>query len=129
MWGKKAKRDKADEAFSLYIRTRDGWRCARCKRYFGENHGLLDCSHYWGRVKEGTRFDPDNCDALCKGCHEIWGHGDVRYLYEEFKKKQLGEAGFKALMVRAHSYCKKDRAMALLVAKALLRELEERKAA
>jgi hypothetical protein len=125
MWGKKAKRDKADDAFSIYIRTRDGWRCVRCKKSFSENKGGLDCSHYWSRGKEGTRFDPENCDALCKYCHDLWGHGDGRDLYREFKIKQLGEAGFKALMVRAHTYYKKDRVMALLVAKALLKELDE----
>jgi len=103
----------ADVKFSLYIRTRDNWTCQRCfKKYEPPTQGLQN-SHFWGRARENTRFDPDNCDALCFRCHQYWG-GDGREDYIEFKKKQLGEEGYKKLKLRAHLYKKKDDKLILL---------------
>lgn len=39
--------------------------------------------------------------------------------------KRLGKARYEALMVRANTYRKKDRKLALIVAKKLLEDLEE----
>ena len=44
--------------------------------------------------------------------------------YDPWKKKQLGEHGYQALMVRAHQTGKKDEALARLYVKGLIRELE-----
>ncbi len=55
-------------------------------------------------------------------CHMRWG-GDERMEYHAFKVKQLGEEGFKRLDVAAHTLTKKDRKMALLKAKALLKSI------
>lgn len=65
---------KADNIFSEKIRTRDG-KCQfpGCKV---NEFGKLQCSHYIGRATKSTRFDPDNCIALC------WLH--------HFKDKMLG---------------------------------------
>lgn len=64
---------KLDKAFSLFIRQRDRWRCQRCKRKYeaGKAKGL-HCSHYMGRTNKATRWDPENCDALCHGCHSYF---------------------------------------------------------
>jgi len=106
--------DPADKAFSLYIRERDNWTCQRCKHWFDQNlsyeRQALDNSHFFGRGKENTRFDPENCDALCYGCHRIWEKED-REDYRRFKVRQLGEAGFAALELRSKILVKKDRAM------------------
>ena len=72
--------DKADTMFSRYIRVRDKF-CQRCGRKGEPNKDSefiigLQNSHYFGRGIESTRFDPDNCDALCAGCHQIWGSDD-----------------------------------------------------
>lgn len=124
MWGR-IKLDKADIEFSKYIRLRDS-RCMRCSRKGEENaEGLpilrLQCSHYFGRAKESTRFDPNNCDSLCAGCHQEWGSND-REAYREFKIKQLGENGFKILQVKANNYQKKDRMMSFIIAKELFKQ-------
>lgn len=115
------KLDKADVVFSQYIRLRDK-KCVRCgSRVEFNDKGLPvshQASHYFGRSKEGTRFDPQNVDTLCWGCHRIWGSDD-KEAYRNFKIKQLGENGFKMLEVRAFTYCKKDRKMSYLIAKAL----------
>ena len=46
------KLDKADRIFSLYIRELANNICVRCGGIIG-----LQASHYFGRAKEGTRFD------------------------------------------------------------------------
>lgn len=103
-----------DKLFSQYIRQRDNWTCQRCKKRYEPPTQALHCSHFWGRGRENTRFDEDNADALCYGCHRLWGHGDGREDYIAFKKRQLGEEGYKKLTIRAHTYRKKDDKLALL---------------
>lgn len=118
--------DKADQAFSEYIRMRDG-RCVRCGRFGEGANGIvgLQCSHYFGRRRENTRFDPRNADALCFGCHQIWGSED-REAYREFKIRQLGEKEYKSLYLASNQMKKKDRKMSLIEAKALLKTLKEK---
>ena len=95
------RRSKADALFSQYIRERDGWVCQRCQRQHEKNKNTLDNSHYWGRGWKSTRFDPENCDSLCKiPCHQLWG-GEDREFYKAFKIKQLGKEGFDNLEIRA----------------------------
>ena len=119
--------DKADKVFSEYIRIRDG-RCIRCGyRGNGQNEIVgLQNSHFFGRKAEATRFDPDNCDALCFGCHQHWG-SDNREGYRAFKLKQLGELKFNMLVVRNATFQKKDRVMAYLYAITLLKQLKKEK--
>ena len=52
-----------------------------------------------------TRFDPENCDALCSTCHPIW-EDDKNGGYKNFKVAQLGEEAFAALERRARSIIK-----------------------
>ena len=118
--------------FSKYIRTRDGWECLACiaerggsKDYRFNSQGL-ECSHFWGRGHENTRFDPENCIALCTYHHRFaWGHGDGRQAYTDFMKKRLGERGFDLLDVRAHTYKKKDNKLDKIIIEQLIKELEE----
>lgn len=65
------KRDKVDRLFSVYIRTRDEWKCKNCGREFEEkDRRRLQCAHVWySRRYYVTRFDERNCHALCFGCH------------------------------------------------------------
>ena len=81
------------------------------------------CSHYFGRTMESVRFEPENCDTLCHGCHRYW-EKENREAYRDFKVKQLTEDGFIRLTVQANTLEKKDRKMAYLKAKALLDSLE-----
>lgn len=104
----KIKIRRADKVFSEYIRSRDNWTCQRCQKKYPEGSQGLHCSHYWSRRNESTRFEPDNCIALCYGCHMLWGHGDERDLYKMFMINKLGLKRFKTLDVQAHTYQKKD---------------------
>jgi len=104
---KKIRITKADEKFSKYIRTRDGWICQRCGRRYTPPTNGLQCSHFWGRANKCTRFDPENCDALCYGCHSLW-EGNKQGDYRDFKIRQLGKKGYEALEKRARSTCKES---------------------
>lgn len=115
--------DAADRAFSLYIRYRDHWRCVRCGRQHPEKAGTLGNSHFWSRRHEITRFDPENCDAICNApCHQRWG-GDDRPEYVAWKKKQLGQKAYDLLEIRHHMYKKRDRKLELIIAKSLLQSV------
>lgn len=100
---------KADTLFSKYIRERDG-KCVKC----GKTE-YLQCSHFWPRAISHTRFDPENCDTLCYGCH----YGD-RYhgweyakqgAYRTFKIEQLGEERYKALEERSNTFMQQREAI------------------
>lgn len=119
--------DKADTIFSYYIRLRD-IKCMRCGSQVKLNEKGMPVthqnSHYFGRGKENTRFDPENCDCLCFACHRKWGSDD-KEVYRDFKVKQLGKDGFNRLIIRSNTYCKKDRKLALIKAKILLKTIQE----
>jgi len=135
-WGR-VKIDAADRLFSLYIRKRAGWKCEYCGLQFPEKSNQLQCSHYWGRRMESVRFDTDNADSFCVSCHqkletekgETKGthNGEPVILFRAYKMwkiNQLGAERFDALEVRAHTTGKKDRKMALLRIKVLMKDLK-----
>lgn len=125
----KTKERKTDLKFSKYIRTRDGWRCLACieekgfSKDYSSNKRGLQCSHYWGRGRENTRFDPENCISLCWYHHNFaWGHGDGRQEYTGFMRKRLGDQGFDLLDLRAHTRKKRDDKLDEIIIRELLKE-------
>lgn len=88
----------ADDKFSLFIRARDG-KCMRC----GSIDKKLDCSHFWKRGDSGTRFDRNNCIALCRDCHTIWEH-QKNNEYKDFMLNWLGEVEYRLLEIRARTW-------------------------
>ncbi len=56
----------ADEQFSRYIRRRD----SKCQYPYCNKTEGLDNSHFHLRGHSATRFDPDNCIALCRTHHQ-----------------------------------------------------------
>lgn len=120
------KLDPADTVFSQYIRLRDGM-CVRGGSLVRYNEQGLPIthqnSHYFGRGKEATRYDPENCDTLCDDCHKRW-EGPERKKYKQFKIKQLGVKRFQDLELRSNSYYKKNRKDSLLEARRLLKSIK-----
>lgn len=109
------KLDPADQAFSKWIRLRDG-KCLRCHKKVELNgKGLpvsLQASHFQGRRKENTRFDPDNVCALCAGCHSYLGANPAEhYLWQV---DRMGQAKVDAVILKSNMYCKKDRKLQLM---------------
>lgn len=67
----------------------------------------LHCSHFQGRGKEATRFDPLNADALCYGCHQYFtSHPAEHYAWQVQRK---GQTTIDAIVLKSNSYLKKDR--------------------
>lgn len=119
-WGK-AKIDPADKAFSLYIRTRAKWDCERCGKHYEPPTSALHCSHFMGRGKESTRFDPDNANALCYGCHQHFTSHPALHLEWQVMKK--GQALVDDIILRSSFHKKKDRKMEALIWRQALKDL------
>lgn len=99
--------NKADSEFSRFIRKRDG-RCMNPKCICGLNYEgapieQLDCSHFYGRGILISRFDPENCIALGRRCHELWEQ-DKQGRYREFMVRHLGSERYNALVERVENY-------------------------
>jgi hypothetical protein len=67
---------KADDAFSLYIRTRDSqeyegraFRCISCGRVLSIDQA--DCGHYVNRGHMSLRFSESNCHNQCRYCNRF----------------------------------------------------------
>lgn len=109
-WGK-VKIDPADKVFSQWIRLRDK-ECVRCHSSVKFNDKGLpishQASHFQGRGKENTRFDPDNVDTLCGGCHRYFtSHPGEHYLWQVERK---GLDTVSRIILYSNMYVKKDRA-------------------
>lgn len=109
-----------DTLFSKIVRTRDDWTCQRCGHKYEPNCGAsLHCSHYYSRGKENTRFDLDNCIALCYGCHRLWGHGDDKDEYTAYMIRKLTPTGFANLKLRSNLYKQRDDKLDMLYLKTI----------
>jgi hypothetical protein len=124
----KIKIDVADQWFSKYIRLRDG-ECRRChsKVEFNDKGDPIShqMSHFQGRRKEATRFDPENGDTLCGGCHQYFtANPGEHYLWQVQIK---GQQVVNAVIVRSNSYLKKDRKLQAMVWKKAYEDLKNDK--
>ncbi len=82
---KKSDLQKADDEFSLIIRARD----IHCQHPVGCAATKTQCSHFIGRATKSTRFDPDNCIALC-----YFHHFRSKELGLEYQKQTIEKRGF-----------------------------------
>lgn len=107
------------------IRERDKWRCQYRFRCFGvedfsQNKGALDNSHFQKRGKWSVRYDPENCDAACKKCHNfVENDPEGQKTLEAWKLQQLGEHRYKALLIRANTTGRRDDKLTALYLKNL----------
>lgn len=106
------KLDKADQAFAKWIKYRDEWKCQRCDTQYTPPTRALHCSHYMGRRKENTRFMPENCDALCWGCHRYFTSHPAEHTDWQVGRK--GQDEVDKIKLAASLYRKKDRASEFL---------------
>jgi len=85
----------------------------------------LTNSHYFGRGMHSVRFDPDNCDPLCwPGCHHYWEKED-REAYRAYMVRKLGQNGFDALNLRAHTPRKPDEKLTVIYYSGLVKQLQK----
>ena len=114
--------DVADQAFSKYIRTRDNWTCQRCNKRYEPPTNALHCSHFMGRGKENTRFEPDNADALCYGCHRYFTAQPALHLAWQVERK--GQERVDSLVIQSNKYKKKDRKSEVLIWRQAIKDTE-----
>ena len=85
-----------DLVFAKYMRLAASGICEYC----GASNKSLQCSHFHGRRKLSTRYDPENCCAVCFTCHQYFHeHPNI---HTEFFKKRLGSERFEQLNIRAN---------------------------
>lgn len=97
---------RADKVFSNFIRERDDWTCQLCDGWHGEGSGQrrnLHCSHFWGRARKSTRFDPDNCIAACYSCHYWKLEKEKQGRYRDLMLKRLGKERYNQLEIKAYT--------------------------
>ena len=121
----KVKIDVADKAFSEYIRTRDKWTCQRCRKQYdpakSNDRMALHCSHFQGRGKESTRFEPLNADALCYGCHQYFTSQPAEHYAWQVQRK--GQDVVDRIVLASNTYKKKDRKLEVVYWRAELNKL------
>lgn len=97
--------DKADRAFSLYIRTRDSqifegkyFQCLSCGRVLPIEQA--DCGHYVNRQHMSLRFSGLNCHAQCRKCNRFMEGNQQDYRKGLIKK--IGEDKVQLLEAAKH---------------------------
>ena len=118
MWGT-IKRRSTDILYSKILRKKRNYTCERCLK---REEGGMQVSHFYGRKAETVRFDDENCDCFCAGCHKYFT--EMPALYAEWKKKKMGEKAYKILMLRAHQMGKRDDKLMGIILKKEAKELK-----
>jgi len=77
---------RCDDAFSRFIRRRDGGRCYTC----GSEHDI-QCGHLFPRGRFGTRWEPRAARAQCERCNSLHECDP-----EPYRSKWIGEHGERA---------------------------------
>ena len=121
----KIKLDPADIVFSQWIRLRD-MKCMRCGSPVKLNDKGMpithQASHFQGRRKEATRFDPLNVDTMCSGCHSYLGANPAEHYQWQVEHK--GQKVVDDLILWSNTYCKKNRIAEKLYWSQRLKELK-----
>lgn len=91
---------KLDRIFSEYIRLRDSkefgfkyFKCPTCGRVLPFEQS--DCSHYFSRRSNATRFSEDNCMAECRYDNRF--NSEHLHKLREALLRRIGEDRFKIL--------------------------------
>ena len=95
------KRSKTDSLFSRFIKLLSGGYCKRCGKHLGVKSRGLHCAHMFSRGKLSVRFERDNAQALCYGCHRYLDH--YHLIKIEFFMEILGKEGFAELELKSNT--------------------------
>ena len=82
--------DTLDKMFSEFIRKRAIASVGGCERCLAQkkSYSELQCSHFWSRHIQQTRWCIDNGAGLCLGCHSYFESRPLEHC--EWYKKRLG---------------------------------------
>lgn len=89
-------KQRADEAFSVFIRKRDD-RCVAS----GKHKGANQCAHIFSRRYLAIRWEPQNAVALCGKHHMYYTHRLLEWM--EWAEAYLGRGVYSGLWQRALS--------------------------
>jgi hypothetical protein len=87
--------EKADKAFSLFIRTRDHFRCYTCGATNATH--VIQCGHLITRSKYAVRWDERNGRAQCAGCNQLHEYQPERYTQKWIDEN--GQAAYDKLVL------------------------------
>jgi hypothetical protein len=101
---------RADAAFSLYIRYRDGehrpggWyvECITCHQWKPLKE--MQCGHFQRRSYNAVRYDEENCNAQCYVCN-VMRYGE-QYKYAQEVDLKYGDGTAKRLAKEAQKFHK-----------------------
>ena len=96
----KSAKAEADRWSSIAVRESRDWLCDNCGKCLPPPDSTLQCSHFYSRKHNSTRFYPDNLFAHCAPCH-AW----LESRRPDFTEHYIGVYGrekYEALMVRHH---------------------------
>ena len=95
--------DKLDKLFSDYIKLKAGGVCEYCGQ--SPNPMGYHCHHgVAGRRYLNTRWEEDNCAALCLACHNLMS--DFASINQGFFIKRIGSKRYEELEIIARTYHK-----------------------
>ena len=108
------RRDKYDAVVSDLVRERNDWTCQHCGFICddGQARGKsrrVENSHFIPRRHSSTRYYSDNCDCLCKKCHQLFTE-DNTGLYAAWKRRDLGDDRYDSLVERGRAIVKRTKA-------------------
>ena len=93
----KAAKAKATKLHSLFVRTRDGFRCRWCGTHRDDGK-QIQCAHIISRSVSATRTDERNAVALCASCH--WKQSKNPLVWARWIEEELGKEHLDDLLER-----------------------------
>lgn len=81
----KGAKNRAIDAFQMWVRYRDNWTCVVCGKHISQDNEkakqLMHAGHYISRKYKSLLLDPKNVHAQCKECNgrQNWEGLDPRY--------------------------------------------------
>jgi len=111
-----------DVLVSCLVRNRDEWTCRRCKKLYPPPTSTLHCAHIFSRGDSSTRYDQDNCLALCLHCHQ-WAHGHA-HEFVDFVNAELGIDKAEALRLKSRQTVRKSQIDYNLLKLAIMQEID-----
>ncbi len=116
---------RADEAFSIYIRERDGYVCFTCGLKGHPRDGVMQCGHLITRRSYSTRWDELNAHCQCRGCN--FRHEYDYEIYRAAFVHRYGEERYQELYLKSKQIVKISNSELEDIAKYYRRKLEELK--
>ncbi len=101
--GEEMKLDPLDTLFSQYVKLKAGGKCEYCGKTpspqgYHNHHGVV------GRRYLNTRWEEDNCAALCMACHNFLA--DFPSINSDFFIGRIGTKRMEEIEIMARTYRK-----------------------